>query len=166
MTDWHKYFRYEPDTGKLYWAITNSNRAPAGREVAAVRNWGYVCVRVNKKTHQAHRIIWDMMHPDDPLLPGEEIDHIDHNRENNIISNLRKISRAENSRNLSKAANNKSGATGVRFDHQRRQWRAEIKVNSKLKFLGRFATFTAAVEARKMAEGMYGFHSNHGRDLA
>lgn len=161
--EWGRYFRYDENTGKLYWAVTNINRAVAGKEVAAVRNWGYVCVRLHRKTYQAHRIIWDLMHPNDRLKPGEEIDHIDHDRANNRLSNLRKTSRKENSRNLSLARNNTSGVTGVRYDRSRSKWRAEIKVEKRPILLGRFDSFEDAVAARKAAEEKYGFHKNHGK---
>ncbi|AUE23479.1 HNH endonuclease [Escherichia phage vB_EcoS_HSE2] len=163
MIKWGDYFRYDTNTGKLYWRVTNSNRAPAGSEVAAVRNWGYVCVRLHGRTFQAHRIIWDMMKPENKLQPGEEIDHIDHNRENNLLSNLRKTTRKENSRNLSLARNNTSGVTGVRFDKSRGKWRAEIKVKKRVIHLGRFETIDDAIAARKAAEVKYGFHENHGK---
>lgn len=161
--NWDYYFRYDPSTGRLYWRVTNSNRAVAGSEVAAVRNWGYVGVRLHGKTYQAHRVIWDMMNPGDKLEPGDEIDHIDHNRENNLLANLRKTSRKENSRNLSLARNNTSGTTGVRFDKSRSKWRAEIKVKKQVIHLGRFDTIEEAVTARKEAERKYGFHENHGK---
>lgn len=163
MIKWEDYFRYDTNTGKLYWRVTNSNRAPAGSEVASVRNCGYVCVRLRGRTFLAHRIIWGMMNPENKLQPGEEIDHIDHNRENNLLSNLRKTTRKENSRNLSLARNNTSGVTGVSFDKTRGKWRAEIKVEKKLIHLGRFETIDGAIAARKAAEVKYGFHENHGK---
>lgn len=51
--------------------------------------------------------------------------------------------------------NNKSGIKGVTYEEKRKKWRAEIRVNYKLIFLGRFNTFEEAVEIRKQAEQKY-----------
>ena len=48
--------------------------------------------------------------------------------------------------------NNKSGTTGVRFDKSRNKWLAEMRVKNKAIFIGRFATYEEAVNARQSKE--------------
>lgn len=93
----------------------------------------------------------------------EFVDHINGDRTDNKIENLRSCSRLENSVNRAVASHNKSGVLGVHYDKSRGKWAAEIKVNKKKVYLGRFDSIDEAKTARKIAEVKYGFHPNHGR---
>lgn len=95
-------------------------------------------------------------------MPGEEIDHINHVRDDNRAVNLEKKRHSGNGKNKSKAVNNTSGATGVYWLKRHNRWRAAIRVDDVLKHLGNFDTFDEALRARKQAEAKYGFHKNHG----
>nr|WP_283956499.1 HNH endonuclease signature motif containing protein [Escherichia coli] len=79
---------------------------------------------------------------------GHEIDHIDGDKKNNNIDNLRAVSRAVNSRNKRKLTGNTSGVTGVDFLKRRNEWRARL-ANAHL---GWFPDFPSACEARIIAE--------------
>lgn len=52
-------------------------------------------------------------------------------------------------------SDNKSGVKGVSYDKQRNQWKVEITLNKKIKFIGRFDSLEDAKEARKSAESIY-----------
>lgn len=160
--NWHELFVYEPETGKLFWRITRSNRAGAGSEAGSKNQYGYLFVRVNGRNYQVHRIIWDMFNTNDKLCGTEEIDHIDHNRENNRLDNLRKVCHTDNMRNQSLRRTTKSGATGVSWRERDSRWRAYITIAGVCKHIGHFMTFEEALSARKAAEIKYGFHENHG----
>ena len=56
-----------------------------------------------------------------------------------------------------------SGAIGVAWDRSRNKWMAYIGIMGRLKSIGRFSDFDAAVRARKKAERELGYHENHGR---
>lgn len=118
----------------------------------------YLCGRTGGKTYYAHRIIWKWLYGDEPKF----IDHINQNRQDNRVENLRAVSKSENCRNTSIGKRNTSGHLGVQWDTRRKCWRAEIKVNKKNIHLGRFTTKEEAVQARKTAEREHGFHPNHG----
>ena len=92
-----------------------------------------------------------------------QVDHIDGNRKNNSISNLRVVSNMENHRNMKRSKSNKSGITGVSFHQRDKLWLSSIKVNYKTITLGCYKDFFLACCARKSAEIKYGFHANHGR---
>ena len=91
-----------------------------------------------------------------------QVDHIDHDRLNNRIENLRLVTNSINGKNTKMHKNNTTGVTGVTFDKNRNKYKAQIVVNHKLDNLGRFNTFEEAVQARLQAEIKYGFHRNHG----
>src|ERR1035437_8173818 len=70
--------------------------------------------------------------------PKDQVDHEDNDGLNNRRYNLRVATHAQNQRNRGKQANNKSGYKGVYWDYRSNKWRAEIRVNGKRIFLGRF----------------------------
>lgn len=109
-------------------------------------------VNVNGRMLRAHRVIYAIIHGE---MPEGEVDHIDQNPMNNRIENLRDVSTAENQHNSKKRKDNSSGFTGVHWYARCQKWRAEIRVNSRLIFLGYFENFEDAVEARKEAKIRY-----------
>lgn len=152
---WDEIFTYDPLRGLLTWKSS-------GKIVSCVNSDGYVCVKVKQRQYRAHRIIWDLMEPDNPLSAGEQIDHINHNRSDNRICNLRKVSASDNHRNTSKAVNNKSRVTGVSLFKRTGKWKVTIKAQGKQLHLGYFDDIAEAKKARIAAEIKYGFHNNHG----
>lgn len=159
--DYCDYLRYEPDTGNLYWIVDHGVRR-AGDKAGTYDARGYVIIGFNYKRLKAHRVIWDMCNPDNPVLDNEQIDHINHKLGDNRISNLRKVDSTGNHRNMSMPKNNTSGVLGVGWDANRAKWKAAIQLQGRTKNLGRFDAFADAVAARKAAEVEYGFHENHG----
>ena len=183
MLDYEKAkrtFRYEPETGKLFWAESRPredfttvagcniwNGQFAGKEVACRHNCGYLKLCLTKidgkrKEYLAHRVIWLLTTGD---WPENDIDHIDGNRSNNRISNLRTVTRAENMKNKSMPSNNKSGTIGVCWTTKRGRWLATITVGRKTRRLGEFVNKEDAISARKKAEVELNFHDGHGRKL-
>lgn len=98
-----------------------------------------------------------------PIPKGYQIDHLDHNRYNNRIENLRLVTNQENHRNMPIRKDNCSGYTGVRWVIDRGKWSATICIDGKTKHLGLFRDKDDAIAARQEAEIKYGFHPNHGR---
>lgn len=158
--DWNSYFTYDPETGRLFWAL-DIGRAKKGQEAGTITKWGYRDVKLNHKKYKAHRIIWDMKNPCDKLLGREQIDHINHDKLDNRLVNLRKVSALTNQRNMPLGRANTTGAIGVY--RAGKGWRAMIMVKRVQIYLGCFNTFTEALSARKDAEIKYGFHENHGK---
>ena len=158
--------RYEPETGKLYWrecvaAQTRWNSRWAGKEAGSISRYGYRVVFLDGAVFRAHRIAWAMVQGAWPNQK-QDIDHIDHDRTNNRIENLRAVGRETNCRNASLSQRNTSGHAGVVWCRRTRKWQAQIAPNRRCIHLGRFVSFDDAVAARKAAEARYGFHANHG----
>lgn len=147
--------------GELWWKVRPSNRAdmskPAG--VICKRN-GYRRVQLDHVNYRAHRLIWFYIHGE---FPENQIDHINGNRSDNHIENLRDVTSRENNMNQKKYVNNNSGTTGVCWQKQKEKWYAFINIDGKRKHLGYFTNKDEASVVRKAAEVEYGFHENHGR---
>jgi hypothetical protein len=92
--------------------------------------------------------------------PNCQIDHINGDRTDNRIVNLRAVSREENARNRKVPKNSSTGIIGVTKEGGK--WRAHIRIGGKKINLGRFENFDDAVCARKKANAHYNFHENHG----
>ena len=134
---------------------------PAGSVDASV---GYLRLSVLGSKIWAHRAAWIMAVGDIPR--GRQVDHIDGDRMNNRISNLRVITMAENRRNMGRAVNNTSGHVGVTWSTRNKNWNAKIGVNGRTVHLGCFEDIQDAVAARRAAEREHGFHENHGSRIA
>lgn len=107
----------------------------------------------------AHRIVWKIHYGNIP--EGMDVDHINHERDDNRIENLRLVTRQDNLRNKGVVSSN-TGVMGVYWNKKTNRYTANITINKKTKHLGTFMTLDAAAKARKEAERLYGFHENHG----
>jgi len=158
--EWCDYLDYKD--GKLIWKNVNPNPyRKNGDEAGSISSTtGYIYVCVGGVSRAAHSIIWEMHHG--PIPKGMVNDHINHNRLDNRIENLRLVSIQDNNKNRGITELNTSGVVGVSWDKSRSKWFAFIKHDRKMKNLGRYECFDAAVKARKDAERKLGFHQNHG----
>lgn len=109
---------------------------------------GYSGTMVNGKITAAHRIIIN-------APQGKLVDHINGNKKDNRVSNLRLCNKSENAYNSKVRTNNKSGRTGVYFRKDTGKWSAGIKHNNKKICLGCYDTFEEAVSARENGESTY-----------
>ena len=124
---------YDPESGAFAWKISTSNRAPVGSSAGTDHGNGYRVIAIDRCTHYAHHLAWLFIYGE---YPNQEMDHIDGNRANNKISNLRHGTHAQNMQNLSLRATNKSGMTGVSWLKNYGKWEAYITVNYKKINLG------------------------------
>lgn len=105
---------------------------------------GYRNVHFQGRLCLEHRVIWFLYYG---VWPKSEIDHINGDRGDNRITNLRLATRSENGQNRKMPANNSSGHKGVTWVRSRKMWQAAINTGHKPKFLGRFATREEAAAA-------------------
>ena len=148
---------YDPETGVFMWVVLRQGVRNGG--VAGSMSYGYIRIKVKGRSYQAHRLAWLSIHG---KWPKEQIDHINHIRDDNRIENLREATNQENQRNASMKKNNKSGITGVYWYKRDNKWLAYIMTGGKLINLGYFTDKFEAICARKSAEKKYGYHENHG----
>lgn len=155
------FFTYDAETGKLYNRVTRG-RAKAGNEAGSLNDTGsgrlYRRIVFNGAKLYAHTAIYIMHTGGIPV--NHEIDHIDQDRLNNRLENLRSVTHSDNSKNFPLYSRNTSGVMGVR--RERNKWRSQIRVGGRDINLGLFAKKSEAAEARKKADRLYGYHENHG----
>lgn len=150
--------RSDLDSFKSYRSMMVWNGRYAGKQTGYRRKDGYLEIRIHNKLILAHRLAWLMVHGE---WPEEQIDHINHNREDNRIINLRAVSHRQNGMNTSLSASNTSGYCGVSFDRRNNRWRAYAGMHGKYIHLGYFNDPKDAALARaKFNSGK--FHENHG----
>ena len=117
----------------------------------SINLYGYYCVNIckngNFKQYKVHRLVINAFIPN--IEKKRCIDHIDSNRLNNTISNLRWASYQENNRNSSLSSKNTSGVKGVCWNKDKKKRRAQIRLNNKSIHLGYFHTLEQAKIARQ-----------------
>jgi hypothetical protein len=135
--------RYDPQTGIFVWAKYMNRCARAGQVAGKRTQSGYWSIRMNRKSVMAHRLAWLHVHGSWPV---GEIDHVNGQRMDNRISNLRDVGRAVNMQNRrAPSTGTRSGVLGVTW--QNGKWAARITVNRRLIQLGRFDSVGEAESA-------------------
>lgn len=121
---------------------------------------GYRKMMINGKEYYIHRLVWLYCHG---IFPRFETDHIDGNRTNNRISNLRDVTKSENQKNRKLRSDNKSGCNGVYYDEKKGKYQASISLEGRSVLLGTFKTLEEAAQARELANVQLGYSVNHGK---
>jgi hypothetical protein len=132
---------YDPATGVFTWKVDHLPHVRVGDVAGTIDAQGYRVISVLGKRHKAHHLAWLLMRGE---WPKSEIDHKNRDRADNRIENLRVVSHAENTHNIS--PRNRGLPTGVY--RKGRGYYAQIQVANKPKYLGMFDT-------AKLAEGAY-----------
>lgn len=149
---------YDDKTGVFTWRKSNGP-VKSGSTAGYVNEKGYILIGIKGKSYRAHRLAWLYFYGE---MPSDDIDHINHDKLDNKISNLRVVSNQENHRNVKMSVANKSGYNGVSFCNNRNKWIARISDGTKYLNLGYFVNKMDAVAARKSKEKELGYHPNHG----
>ena len=134
-----------------------------GRPAFTAYSDGYLRGRVDAQLFSAHLIIWAMTYGYWPQERGLTIDHINGDRADNRLSNLRCVPQSLNQRNKAMPRSNTSGVMGV-YNYPEGKWTARIRVNGKHIVLGSFREKEHAVIARRAAERALGFSGRHGQE--
>ena len=158
---------YDPETGKMIWekrpesmfAASGSHTAAhrcaiwnaknAGRPALEIRMpQGYLQGAIGGHKVYAHRVAWAIAKGE---WPKKHVDHINGDKSDNRIANLRDVSVSMNLHNRPAQKNSQSGVKGVCWDKAKGMWLAQICVNKKNHHLGHFASIGDASSAYKAA---------------
>ena len=149
---------YDRGTGKFAWRKGVRNRN-SGKPAGTLAKNGYIEIAIGGKKYRAHRLAWLLVFGETPAC---DIDHIDGNKANNRIENLRLSTRAQNKWNVGITKRNKSGYKGVSWCKQKNKWRATIRINNVQRNIGFYSDIEEAGRAyRNMAIMLHGEYFYH-----
>jgi len=152
---------YDPNTGQMMWKKKSGPKLPGMSAGCLCKTHGYILIRVDTVLYMAHRIAWVLSYGREP---DGHIDHINGNKSDNRIMNLREATPSQNMFNRGAQSNNACGLKGVCFNPKIRgskKWSAEICENRKRHKLGLFSLKSlAAVAYAKAAIRYHGKFAN------
>jgi hypothetical protein len=140
-------FTYDDQAGHLRWAEAPCNAHCKGK-VAGATYRGYRRIRYLGRKYFEHRLVW-LIHTGD--WPDRSIDHIDRQKDNNRISNLRLADRYQQMGNTKVSVKNTSGFRGVVWHKRDKKWQASIRVKGKRVHIGLFDNREDAARAYNAA---------------
>ena len=142
---------YNEETGHFTWLVSTRNTKP-GQRAGGIGPNGYRIVRFNKVGYYEHRLAWYFVHGEWPL----EIDHINRDKADNRLCNLRVVTKSQNQWNRGLQKNNTSGVSGVSWCNFTGRWAVTIKAGGTKHRLGRYDTlFDAAAMAQSFRNRMH-----------
>jgi hypothetical protein len=140
---------YDPETGALRWKPRtgrNGSWCNLDRDAGSKsKQTGYLTIRLDKKLYQAHRLAWAIHYG---VSPDEQIDHINGDRLDNRIQNLRLLTSKGNAENHKRArVDSRTRVQGVSLTRKPGVFKAKIKCNGQSRHLGHFSSIEAARSA-------------------
>lgn len=142
------------DKGFLIWkkkTHASANNTPLNMKAGTKDFNGYMNIGINNKIYKEHRLVYLYHFGFIPKI----IDHINRNKEDNRIENLRECTHSQNKMNQGLKSNNTSGVVGVNFDLRRNNWYARITIKGNVKYLGSYKDIEEAKKVRFNAERKY-----------
>lgn len=120
---------------------------------------GYMVTRIDGKNHYMHQVVWRTVRGAIP--EGQEIDHVNGDRTDNRLSNLRAITHKQNTENRREQSNSGTGVKGVCWDKARKRFKAQITHEGVNHQLGRFTTIGEAQRAYAGAAALIHTYNPH-----
>jgi hypothetical protein len=137
-----RHLSYSPETGEFRWLVSGKGRPPVG-SIAGCLNGklGYWVIGIHGRRYWAHRLAWLVSHGE---WPANQVDHINGNRADNRLVNLRAATHAENQQNRHTTRGNKHGFRGVFLHQPTGKFVAQCRHLGKRYHFGSFDTPEAA----------------------
>lgn len=150
---------FEYSNGSLYRKVRTANCVYEGDKAGFKRNDGYRQIKVDQKPYLEHQIVFIMHYGYKPNI----IDHINGNKSDNRIENLREVSFNQNAHNVKRKSNNTTGIKNVSYSKRHKSWIVRVQANKIRKLIGIFDNLELAelvsIEARNKYHKEY---ANHG----
>lgn len=127
---------YDPDTGEFSW-MDSRPRSPGCLNAA-----GYWVIGIGERGYYAHRLAWFYVYGE---WPKRHLDHINRNKKDNRIVNLREATPSQNQTNT--VARGASGLKGAYWHEKRKKWYSKIGFSGKLYHLGYYSSKEEAHQA-------------------
>jgi hypothetical protein len=142
---------FEYREGKLYWKYVKSIAIKVGDEAGANDGYGYRVIRFSNKLYRAHHLVYLMFNG---VLP-KRIDHINGNRLDNRIENLRIATDSQNNCNKGLQSNNTTGYKNVKWHERIKKYEVSVQFNKQRKYIGVFEDLELADLVAHMAREKY-----------
>lgn len=121
---------------------------------------GYARITWKGDTYYVHNVVWELFNEDVP--ENHVIDHIDTDKSNNSINNLRLCTVSENNRNTKLRKNNKLGVKGLFWDKHNSCWRGTVTLDGKVHYKRSKDCHAVQAWLVEMREELHGAFCNHG----
>lgn len=147
--------------GKVYWKVDRGAVKCKGKEAGSIRKDGYAVINSSATCGSlaVHRAVWIMHHGKAP----EFLDHINGDKTDNRIENLRPATKSQNGYNIQLDHKNVSGVKNVTWRGDTNNWRVTMKVEGKKKSFGSYDDLELAELVAHEARCKYhGEFANHG----
>ena len=143
---------YDQKTGIFTWLKTHKYSNKKIGNVCGSLDNGYIRMCIYKQRHHAHQLAWLYIYGEYRL---DAIDHINGNKTDNRICNLRKASVSENAYNRKMNIKNTSGVKGVTWHKRAKKWQVVITFNKIHKYLGMYSDINKAKEVIDYHRNIY-----------
>jgi hypothetical protein len=154
-------FEYNAETGALTWKVSRGNRIKIGDAVRNIDSKGYLRVTIGQRQYRAHRIVWLYVNG---KFPAGHLDHVNCDRTDNRLANLRECDAQQNVANRRLNKNNTTGFKGVSLVTGGSSYMAGITYNRRRIHLGCFPTAEEAHAAYVAAAAkLFGDYANSGQ---
>lgn len=151
---------YDPELGLFRWIEPGPKRV-VGSIAGAIKRDGYRYIGIDLRRYKAARLAWIYQYGDIP--DGMLVDHINRDRSDDRISNLRLVTASQNMMNTSRRSNNKSGHKGIHRHSQNGNWVVQISAYRQRKHVGVFNDLEDAIRAYNAASAsLHGNYANCG----
>lgn len=141
---------YDPETGVFRWKKCLNTKISENSIAGYLNDKGYIIIAILNKDYKAHRLAYKIYYG---IEPDGMLDHIDMNKSNNRIINLRIATRSQNGANAKGRNNSLTGVKGVSLKNHR--YTARINFNYKEIWLGSYKTIEEAKLAYETAAKEY-----------
>ena len=147
ISELKKNFCFDPETGVITRLVT-AKAFKAGDRAGSLTSHGYLMLKFHETRCLAHRAAFAMHYG---RWPTGQVDHINGDRSDNRICNLREVSNSQNQMNAGLNSRNTSGRKGIWWSKDESRWRAHIIVDKKKLYLGSYKTPDEAAHAYNKA---------------
>jgi len=139
----HELLFYKEENGDFTWKKKRRG-VRTGLILGTCNGFGYLRITVLGRSYYAHRLAWFYVNGEWPIT----IDHIDGNRGNNSIENLRSCTQIDNNQNThGPSSRSKTQILGVSWHKKAKKWQAHICIYKERKYLGLFDNVFEAQKA-------------------
>lgn len=145
----------------LRWKISESTKIRKDMQAGRICSTsGYGRITWRGSTEYIHNVVWKLFHGNVP--ENHVVDHIDLDKSNNSIDNLRVCTIAENNRNTAIKSTNKTGVKGLFWDKYNNCWRGTVTINGKVHYKRSKDFHVLEAWIAEMRESLHGEFCNHG----